>query len=70
MQLILTGILTDALSGAVTLLIGTSSLLGGAAHYAAILTHKSGPETERATALGFFLGFGLGVLSLLIDSTT
>lgn len=64
------GIFTNALSGAITLLIGASSLIGGGAHYAAVLARKTEEEIERATGFGFFLGFGLGIVTLLIDSTT
>ena len=68
--LFLGGIFTDALSGAVALLIGSTGLIGGAARYAAVLAGRSEREIERATALGFFLGFGLGTLALLVDSAT
>ena len=64
------GIFTDALSGAVALLIGSTGLIGGAARYAAVLASRSEREIERATAFGFFLGFGLGTLALLVDSAT
>ena len=62
------GIFTDALSGAVALLIGSTGLIGGAARYAAVLAGRTEREIERATAFGFFLGFGLGTLALVIDS--
>lgn len=64
------GIFSDALSGAVALLIGSTGLIGGAAHYAAVLVGRTEREIERATAFGFFLGFGLGTLALIVDSTT
>lgn len=64
------GIFTDALSSAVALLIGSTGLIGGAARYTAVLAGRKGREVERATAFGFFLGFGLGTLALLIDSAT
>lgn len=64
------GILTDALSGAGATLIAFTGLFGGAAHYGAILAGRTEREIERATAFGFFVGFGLGVLVLLIDSLT
>jgi hypothetical protein len=70
MTLLLAGIFTDALSGAVALLIGSTGLIGGAARYAAVLVGRSEREVERATAFGFFLGFGLGSLALVIDSAT
>lgn len=66
----LAGIFTDALSGAVALLIGSTGLIGGAARYGAVLANRAQREVERATAFGFFLGFGLGTLALLVDSAT
>lgn len=68
--LIFGGIFTDALSGTVALLIGSTGLIGGAARYAAVLSGRIEREIERATAFGFFLGFGLGTLALIIDSAT
>ena len=62
------GIFTNALSGAVALLLGSTALLGGAARYAAVLARRSEREVERATAFGFFFGIGLGVLALAMDS--
>jgi hypothetical protein len=70
MSFVFARIFADALSGAVTLLIGISGLIGGGAHYAAVLAGKGEQEIERATALGFFLGFGFGAVALLIDATT
>jgi hypothetical protein len=64
------GIFTNALSGAVAALVGFTGLFGGAAHYGAILSGRTKAETERATALGFFAGFGLGSLVLIVDSLT
>jgi hydrogenase/urease accessory protein HupE len=66
--LVLGGIFTDALSGAVAALIGFTGLFGGAAHYAAVLADRSEREVERATGIGFFLGFGLGTVALVIDA--
>jgi hypothetical protein len=66
--LVLGGIFTDALSGAVAALIGFTGLFGGAAHYAAVLADRSEREVERATGIGFFLGFGLGAIALVIDA--
>ena len=68
--LIFGGIFTDALSGAVATLIGFTGLFGGAAHYAAVLADRSEREVERATGVGFFLGFGFGAFALAIDSLT
>jgi hypothetical protein len=44
--------------------------VGGAARYAAVLAGRSEVEVERATAFGFFLGFGLGTLALVVESAT
>jgi hypothetical protein len=68
--LVFSGIFTEALSGAVAALIGCTGLLGGAAHYAAVLAGRSEREIELATAFGFFFGFGLGTLVLVADSLT
>ena len=62
------GILSGELSGAGALLITSTGLIGGAARYAAVLSERTEREIERATALGFFFGFGLGALALAIDS--
>lgn len=70
MNALFAGIFTDALSGAVALLIGSTGLIGGAARYAAVLARRTEREIERATAFGFFLGFGVGTLALLVDSAT
>ena len=64
------GIFTDALSDSIAALVGVTGLFGGAARYAAVLAGRSKPMIERATALGFFFGFLLGTLALLIDSVT
>jgi hypothetical protein len=68
MALVLGGIFTNALSGAVAALVGFTGLFGGAAHYAAVLGGRSEREIERATGFGFFVGFGLGTLVLAIDA--
>lgn len=64
------GVLADAFSGAIPFLVGSSGLTGGAAHYAAVLAGRSEREIDRATAFGFFFGFGLGAFALAIDSIT
>jgi hypothetical protein len=51
-------------------LIASTGLIGGAARYAAVLAGRTERDIERATAFGFFFGFGLGTLALLIDSAT
>lgn len=69
MTFVLGGIFTNALSGAVAVLIGFTGLFGGAAHYGAVLAGRSERDIERATGLGFFCGFALGILVLGIDAS-
>ncbi len=69
-DLVLGGIFTNELSGAVAALVGFTGLFGGAAHYGAVLAGRRKQEVERATAFGFFVGVGLGVLVLVLDSAT
>jgi hypothetical protein len=51
--LVLAGIFTNTLSGAVAVLVGFTGLFGGAAHYAAVLAGRTEREIERATGFGF-----------------
>lgn len=60
-------VFTDTTSGAIAVLLGFTGLFGGAAHYAAVLANSTEREVERATAFGFFLGFGLGAIALATD---
>jgi hypothetical protein len=46
------------------------SLLGGAAHYGAVLVGRSDRDVERATGFGFFFGATLGILALVVDALT
>jgi hypothetical protein len=69
-RLVFGDIFGDTLSGAATLLISSTGLIGGAARYAAVLAGRTDREIERATAFGFFFGFGLGAFALVIDSVT
>ena len=64
------GIFTTAFSDAVAATISLTALFGGAARYAAVLVNRTKEEVERATAYGFFFGFWLGAVVLLIDFTT
>lgn len=68
--LLVGGIFTEAISGAAAFLIGSTGLIGGAARYAAVLIGRTEREVERATAFGFFFGFGLGILALVSDYAT
>lgn len=61
------GVLTENLSDAATAILAFTGLFGGAAHYAAILARQKKAEVDRATALGFFIGIGLGALMLVKD---
>lgn len=64
------GIFTNTFSDAAAALISFTGLFAGAAHYGAILTNRTKPEVERATAYGFFIGFVLGALALLSELST
>lgn len=66
--LVLGGIFTNGLSGAVAALIGFTGLVGGAGRYGAILVNRDEPDVERATAIGFFGGLIVGCAALLIES--
>lgn len=68
--LVLGAIYTHELTGAAAVLVACTGLFGGSAHYGSILLGRSRLKIERATALGFFTGFGLGALLLLLDATT
>ena len=70
MPFVYAGILTSELSGAVAVLAGLTGLFGGAAHYAAVLANRSERGVERATGLGFFSGFAIGILILAADILT
>ena len=64
------GIFTEASSGIVASLVATTGLTGAASRYATVLAERTEPEVEQATAIGFFLGLGSGVLALLMEAAT
>lgn len=68
--IVFSGIFTERLADAAALVISSTGLIGGAARYGAVLAGRSEREIERATAVGFFLGFGVGVFALVVDSAT
>jgi hypothetical protein len=63
-------IFTEALTGAAAVVISSTGLIGGAARYGAVLADRSDREIEKATAVGFFLGLGIGIFALVLDSAT
>jgi len=63
----LAGLLIDFTSGAVAMLAGLSGLLGGTAHYLAVLAERSHGEVEVRTGAGFFAGMFIGASLLLAD---
>jgi hypothetical protein len=69
-DLLIGGIFTDAISGAVAVVLGFTGIFGGAAHYGATLAGRTKPEVERATAFGFFVGIAFGAFTLVIDVAT
>jgi hypothetical protein len=66
----LAGIFTEAASEVAALAIASTGLIGGTAHYGAVLARKSEPEVESATAIGFFVGLGFGGVGLLMEAVT
>lgn len=70
MSLIFSSILTEDLPDTVATLIGVTSIFGGGARYAAVLADRPERDVERATAVGFFVGFGIAILILAIDALT
>jgi hypothetical protein len=43
-------------------------LIGGTAHYAAVLAGRTEPEIEWMTAVGFFVGLGFGGIALPMET--
>ena len=58
---------SEALSGAAALVALATGAIGGAARYGAVLSGRSEQEVERATAVGFFFGLGLAVMTLVSE---
>lgn len=69
-DLVFGDVLTNPLSGAVAALVGFTGLFSAAAYYAAVLAGRLEREVERATGIGFFIGFAIGVLVLVADALT
>lgn len=65
--LLIAGVLTSTVSDSVATVVAVSGFFGGAARYSAVLARRELDEVERATANGFFFGFFLGLLCLLVD---
>jgi len=61
--------IANGLSGIAATLVGFTGLGGGAGRYVAVLAGRTSHTVERATAVGFFVGFGVGCLALLLEST-
>ncbi|MDX6595344.1 MAG: hypothetical protein QOI72_726 [Solirubrobacterales bacterium] len=45
-----------------------TTLIGGAAHYGAVLAGKGKRDVELMTGVGFFIGMAFGIGFLLIDA--
>lgn len=67
LYVLLASVLTTRLPDAIAALVAVTALFGSAARYAAVLAGREESELERATAFGFFFGFALGLLGLLVD---
>jgi hypothetical protein len=61
-------LLTDPIASALAVLVGCTTLIGGAAHYGSILAGKSKRDVEFMTGVGFFIGMVCGTGSLLFDA--
>jgi hypothetical protein len=57
-------IYSETLSNTAALLALSTGLVGGASRYGAVLADRTEREIERATAIGFFLGLALALLTL------
>lgn len=68
--LVIAGILTEAISALAGPLVATTGLTGAASRYAVVLAGANEGGTERATAVGFFVGLGLGGFVLLLEALT
>lgn len=60
--------LTEPLAGALAVLVGCTTLMGGAAHYGSVLAGKRKQDVERMTGAGFFIGMVFGIGFLLFDT--
>jgi hypothetical protein len=58
----LSGLLAEPLASAVGILVGFTTLMGGAAHYGSILTGQSKHTVEYYTGMGFFSGMIIGTV--------
>jgi hypothetical protein len=61
----LTGLLGEPLAGGIAILVGLTTLFGGAAHYGAVLVRQPKRTVEYATGLGFFTGMVIGIALLI-----
>ena len=66
----LAGIFTKAASDVAALALASTGLIGGAAHYGAVLVRRTEAEIEWITAVGFFVGLGFGGVALLMEAVT
>jgi hypothetical protein len=70
LRILFAGIFSGDISPVIASLVGFTGLVGGVGRYRAILQGRASNEVDRATALGFFGGLGLGCLAVVIESTT
>jgi len=67
-ELPVAGLFAEAVSSAVVILVGFTTLFGGAAHYGAVLARRSKGAVEWFTGVGFFIGLGAGIVILLLKA--
>ena len=62
------GLLAEPIASALAVLVGCTTLMGGAAHYGSVLAGKRKRDVEVMTGVGFFIGMVFGIGFLLFDA--
>jgi len=62
------GLLAEPIASALAVLVGCTTLIGGAAHYGSVLARRRKRDVDLMTGVGFFIGMVFGIGALLIDA--